>query len=209
MIKTNENTVTFGGTLGKDLIVKQGEKSFAYTSIVQTTYWPKPEGQSGFNERHTWMNIKFNENLLKKINSNGGFWKGDELVIKGYLTQRQVGNEGHMLTEIQVESIISHTPYSVKKLVRQANQNQTSQPNHPNQYRAQNTQSNVKPNSNNHAMQGNQSQNSQYAQSTPQPEHFNAQPRSNQPSSQTNANYEVQQINETWNGEEFYGSRNQ
>ena len=129
MIKTNENTITFGGTLGKDLEVKGGQnnnKPFGVVSVAQTTSWPKPDG-SGFNERTTWMNIKLNDYLLQKAERNGGLLKGDEIVVKGYLVQRKIGTEGNIITEIQVESIISHLPKAVKELAKQAGLNYSGQ----------------------------------------------------------------------------------
>ena len=132
MIKTNENCITFGGTLGNDLDIKQGQnKPFGVTSVAQTTYWPK-QGEQGFNERTTWMNIKLNGNMLSKVETNGGLFKGDEIVVKGYLTQRKL-NSGSTITEIQVESIISHFPKALKDLAKQSGLNQQPQQQQPQQ----------------------------------------------------------------------------
>ncbi|EPR7484015.1 TPA: single-stranded DNA-binding protein [Vibrio parahaemolyticus] len=200
MIKTNENSITFGGTLGKDLEIKggqNGQKPFGVVSVAQTTYWPKPQGEQGFNERTTWMNIKLNDKLLNKVSQHGGFWKGDEVVVKGHLVQRKVGQEGHIITEIQVESIVSHLPKAVKDLAKQAGYNQPATPaynnapqhNAPRHAPVHNTPSHSQPQQPHHAPQR-----SNYV---PQPQH-----------SQPQYEGQPQQYQE-WDEEEFYGSRQQ
>ena len=230
MIKTNENQVTFGGTVGKDLTIKEGnngKKPFAFTSVVQTTFWPKPNGETGFNERSTWMNIKFNDKLLNKINQHGGLWKGDEIVIKGQLVQRKFGDEGHILTEIQVDSILSHLPIAVRKLAKEAGINQSAQPvnthsaqqNHQSapQYNQQNApqynQQNAPQYNQQNAPQYNQ-QNAnntvpQYANNTAPQYANNTAPQyaNNTAPQQSQTNNQTQK--DEWTNTEFYGSSNQ
>jgi single-strand DNA-binding protein len=201
MIKTNENSTTFGGTLGKDLEIKggqKGNKSFGVVSVAQTTYWPKPQGEQGFNERTTWMNIKLNDKLLNKVSQHGGFWKGDEVVVKGFLVQRKVGQEGHIITEIQVESIVSHLPKAVKDLAKQAGYNQPAQPaynNAPQQHAQRQA-----PEHNN----ASHSQPHQPHQAPQQPHYAPPQNHHSQP------HYEVQQQkSQGWDETEFYGSKQQ
>ncbi|WP_288986052.1 single-stranded DNA-binding protein [uncultured Pseudoalteromonas sp.] len=214
MIKTNENQITFGGTLGKDLTIKEGnngKKPFAFTSVVQTTFWAKPNGETGFNERSTWMNIKFNDKLLNKINQHGGLWKGDEIVIKGQLVQRKIGDEGHILTEIQVDSILSHLPIAVRKLAKEAGINQSAQPvntqapqynqqNAP-QYNQQNAPQYNQQNANNTAPQYANNTAPQYANNTA-PQYAN-----NTAQQQSQSNNRTQE--DEWSNTEFYGSSNQ
>lgn len=196
MIKTNDNEVRFGGTLGKDLELKggnNGQNSFGVVSVAQTTYWPK-QGEQGFNERTTWMNLKLNGPSLQKAQRLGGLYKGDEIAVKGYLVQRKVGQEGHMITEIQVESIVSHMSKALKDLAKQAGLNKPSQPQQPNQHANTNQQ---------HAPQHapRQAPQPQYA---PQRQHLSSQPQV--PADQQQPQQQGQ--DNEW-GNEFYGSRNQ
>lgn len=201
MIKTNDNSVTFGGTLGKDLEIKggqSGQKPFGVVSVAQTTYWPKPQGEQGFNERTTWMNIKLNDNLLNKVSQHGGFWKGDEVVVKGYLVQRKVGQEGHVITEIQVESIVSHLSKALKDLAKQAGLNQPAQPAY-NYGQPQNAPRQAPVHNN--ATHGQRPQQPQQPQQHYAPQQqYAPQPQRSQMHSQQN---------QEWNENEFYGSRQQ
>lgn len=130
MIKTNVNNLTFGGTTGGDLQIlggQHGNKSFGVISIAQETSWRDETKPSGFNSRTTWMNCKFNDRLLDKIQRNGGFYKGDELVVEGQLVQRK-GNNNQTYTEIQVDAIVSHIPKALKELAKQSGFNQHAKP---------------------------------------------------------------------------------
>lgn len=130
MIKTNENTVGFGGVCGRDLKVLGGNNNaprFGVVSVCQVTSWRKKDGP-GFNERKVWMNLKFNEFLIQKLERNGGLVSGDEICVKGFLVQRSIGEEGAMITEIQVESIVSHIPKVLRELAKEAGLNYSSQP---------------------------------------------------------------------------------
>ena len=194
MIKTNDNEIRFGGTLGKDLELKggnNGQNPFGVTSIAQTTSWPKKDGP-GFNERTTWMNIKFNGPALQKVQRNGGLYKGDEIVVKGYLVQRPVGEQGHMLTEIQVDSIVSHLPKALKDLAKQAGLNKPSQPQQQNQYANNNQQ---------HAPQ-------QHAPRQAPQQHAPQHP-SSQPQVPADQYHPQQQGQDNEWDNEFYGSRDQ
>ncbi|HHY0525244.1 TPA: hypothetical protein ACVU4L_001899 [Vibrio parahaemolyticus] len=130
MIKTNENTVGFGGTCGRDLKILGGNNNaprFGVVSVCQTTSWRKKDGP-GFNERKVWMNIKLNDYQIQKLERNGGLFSGDEICVKGILVQRPIGEEGHMITEIQVESVVSHIPKALRELAKEAGLNYSSQP---------------------------------------------------------------------------------
>ncbi|NVP00644.1 single-stranded DNA-binding protein, partial [Photobacterium damselae subsp. damselae] len=138
MIKTNCNAILFRGTLGKDLEVKQGSnggKSFGSVSCAQTTSWPN-ERTSWPNQRTTWMNLKFNDSMLQKVQRNGGLFKGDEIVVEGYLVQRK-GSNNSTITEIQVQNIVSHLPKVLRDLAKQSGINNHSQPVQPQQQNVQ------------------------------------------------------------------------
>ncbi|MCD9476339.1 single-stranded DNA-binding protein [Photobacterium carnosum] len=131
MIKFNCNTITFGGTLGKDLEVKDGtngSKPFGFVSCVQTTSWSNNQG--GFNERATWMTLKFNDSMIQKIDRNGGFFKGDEVIVEGYLVQRK-GTNNNTIIEIQVQNVIAHLPKAIRDLAKQSGYNAPAQPVYP------------------------------------------------------------------------------
>ena len=137
MIKTNVNSITFGGSLGKDLELKGGQngnKQFGVVSVAHTKSWPLNDGSGNFGEKTCWMTLKFNDMLLDKIARNGGFYKGDELIVEGSLTQREVqdGNVKKVLTEIQVDSIISHTPKALKNMGKSMNNQNGGQQQHAN-----------------------------------------------------------------------------
>ncbi|MEZ9700363.1 single-stranded DNA-binding protein [Vibrio sp. 10N.261.46.E12] len=214
MIKTSVNALTFGGTTGGDLQIlggQNGNKPFGVISIAQETSWRDETKTSGFNSRTTWMNCKFNDRLLDKIQRNGGFYKGDELVVEGQIVQRK-GNNNQTYTEIQVDAIVSHTPKALKELARQSGFNQPAKPVSQPQQQQQggwgqpqqpvNQRQPVQQSRPQHNAQPSQPQHN--AQPS-QPQH-NAQPSQPQqqwqdPNQQDNIPYE--------DGGEFYGSVNQ
>ena len=194
MIKTNVNALTFGGSTGGDLQVfggQNGNKPFGVISIAQETSWPDQSKPGGFAKRTTWMNCKFNDRLLEKIQRNGGFFKGDDLVVEGALVQRK-GNNDVTYTEIQVSAIVSHTPKALKELAKQHGLNQRAQPvsQQPSQ-----------------PQQGGWGQPQQPSQPASQPQHQHQppqhQPQQNWPNNQNNQDMPYEE------GGEFYGSRQQ
>ncbi|MGL1335309.1 hypothetical protein ACSTJQ_01895 [Vibrio parahaemolyticus] len=199
MIKTNENTVGFGGTCGRDLKILGGNNGprFGVVSVCQTTSWRKKDGP-GFNERKVWMNLKFNDYQIQKLERNGGLFSGDDICVKGFLVQRAIGEEGHMITEIQVESIVSHLPKALKELAKEAGLNYSSQPQQAGgqgHYDRQPQQ---------HAPQ------QQAPQRAPQQQQHYSAPQS--PAPQHAPQYTDDQIPQQggdWDEEDFYGSRQQ
>lgn len=184
MINTNANMIIFGGTAGRDLEIHQGKgqnNDFGVVSIAQKTSWKKKGGE-GFDSRTTWMTLKLNGFTLQKIVNNGGLFTGDEIVVQGYLVQRKVGDNSHTVTEIQVESVLSHTPKAVKVLARESGFNNQSQ----NQQQPQsfNNQANYQ----NQQNQGRPQIDQQQSQQRPS---FNnqGQPQSNQPGNWNNDFY--------------------
>ena len=206
MIKTSVNALTFGGTTGGDLQIlggQNGNKPFGVISIAQETSWRDETKTSGFNSRTTWMNCKFNDRLLDKIQRNGGFYKGDELVVEGQIVQRK-GNNNQTYTEIQVDAIVSHTPKALKELARQSGFNQPAKPvSQPQQQQQQGGWG--QPQQPVNQRQPVQQSRPQHNAQPSQPQH-NAQPSQPQqqwqdPNQQDNIPYE--------DGGEFYGSANQ
>ncbi|BDP33337.1 hypothetical protein P3602_21075 [Vibrio parahaemolyticus] len=204
MIKTNENTVGFGGTCGRDLKILGGNNGprFGVVSVCQTTSWRKKDGP-GFNERKVWMNLKLNDYQIQKLERNGGLFSGDEISVNGFLVQRNVGEEGHVITEIQVESIVSHIPKALRELAKEAGLNYSSQPQQAPQQAGGQGHYDRQPQQ--HAPQ-------QHApQRAPQQQQHYSAPQS--PAPQHAPQYTDDQIppqqGGDWDEEDFYGSRQQ
>ncbi|EGQ7973527.1 hypothetical protein I7Z51_002449 [Vibrio parahaemolyticus] len=224
MIKTNANSVEFGGTCGRDLKVvggNNGMQPFGVVSVCQTTSWRKKDGP-GFNERKTWMNLKFNDYLLQKLERNGGLLSGDEICVKGFLVQRSIGEEGHVITEIQVESIVSHMPKALKELAKEAGLNYSAQPQSSAQQAGGQGQYNRQPQQHapqQPAPQRTPQQSAPQQRAPQQPVHQSApqQPQYSAPQysapqhnpQYTDDQYPPEQQGGDWNEGDFYGSRQQ